>query len=490
MPIPVRLTILLGCAVLPTLRAQSLNDYEPQVREVVLNTDVTQITPKSGPPYTVTGGVFVFRNVKISAGVTVRGTGSRPMLWLVTGDFQLDGELTVRGENAPHVDTLNSANFPSPGGRGNCSGGNGGAGSVSPVGPDPTGQPGFGSGQYPAAGGAGGLMSCNPNCGRGSGGGGGAYATQGDPWYPTKSSGTSFLQQLGSGGPGCLGASGSASRTLPGGNAGARPFTDNIPGNDFFGLAYDVFRNRLIAGELGGLHGGTGGGGGGDRSVAHLCPPLANPNWILDNKGAGGGGGGGVVVICALGRILIGATGRLDADGGDGGGGEPAGSNNQGGGGGGGSGGMVILWSQTHVEVATHGETFANRDYSFAISADGGICRQGAFGGTLIAAKYPPPPGGALWDATPTGGMGGLGVVQFITLPGTNADGTNTVLDDNIHIVQNNVRLVGAHKQRYLAWRGFPDAQGAWVDDLGNPTNIGDREGDIRPTPILLPLLK
>ena len=50
--------------------------------------------------------------------------------------------------------------------------------------------------------------------------------------------------------------------------------------------------------------------------------------------------------------------------------------------------------------------------------------------------------------------------------------------------------LTGAQKQRYLAWRGFPDNNGVWSDDFGNPTNIGKAEGDIRPTPILLPFVR
>ncbi len=54
-------------------------------------------------------------------------------------------------------------------------------------------------------------------------------------------------------------------------------------------------------------------------------------------------------------------------------------------------------------------------------------------------------------------------------------------------IVKSGVPLVGAEKQRYLAWCGFPNAQDVIVDDRGRPTNIGDHEGDLRPTPILMP---
>ena len=70
---------------------------------MILNTDFTQITPVNGPPINVAGGVFQFRNVSISAGVTVKGTGSNPMVWLVTNDFTIDGLLTVQGEDGHWV---------------------------------------------------------------------------------------------------------------------------------------------------------------------------------------------------------------------------------------------------------------------------------------------------------------------------------------------------------------------------------------------------
>ena len=122
----------LGC-VTPLLfaasaRAQTGLDYRPTAQEVVLNTDFTQITPVGAPPINVAGGVFVFRNVTIDAGVTVRGVGSNPMVWVVTGDFVVDGHLSVDGDDGQRVDTLSAPQFPSAGGIGNCSGGNGGRG--------------------------------------------------------------------------------------------------------------------------------------------------------------------------------------------------------------------------------------------------------------------------------------------------------------------------------------------------------------------------
>lgn len=470
--------------------SSTILDYEPTTREVVLNTDFTQIVPKGAPPINVAGGVFSFRNVTIPAGVTVRGTGTRPMVWLVTGDFVVNGELTVSGGNGARVDTLNSANFPTAGGVGVCGGGNGGRGSPNTTKQSPKGEAGFGPGQVPGGGGGGGLLSCVTTCNRGSGGGGGSFATQGDPYYPVKAgANNSFIQQKGGGGFGCRGSSGAASRTLPGGTPGPVAFKDARRDNDFWGSAVDVNRQIRITGELLSPQGGAGGGGGGDRSSQ-----CNNPNWISDAKGGGGGGGAGVLIIKALGTIRVGPSGQIRADGGHGGGGEQAGGNNLGGGGGGGSGGMVVLMAGRSIELHAHGGTYAQRDYDFSVSADGGVGTQGSFGGLSWDKKYPPPAVGSQWDNNPSGGFGGLGVVQLMAPPGQpdpqctgGPDGTNTVLDDNIHIIQGTTRLTGAQKMAYLAWRGFPDDTGKFVDDCGKPTNIGDQEGDIRPAPILMP---
>ncbi len=83
-----------------------------------------------------------------------------------------------------------------------------------------------------------------------------------------------------------------------------------------------------------------------------------------------------------------------------------------------------------------------------------------------------------------------MGVVQLYVPYGTNSDGTNTILDDGLRVFKSGVQVFGQEKQRYIAWRGFPDASGVMVDDSGNPTNIGDGDGDIRPTPVLLPILR
>lgn len=467
-------------------------DYRPSQREVVLSTDFTQIQPFACPPFNVTGGVFVFRDIDIADGVTVRGVGTRPMIWVATGDVRIDGTLCVDGTPGERVTTLASANFPSAGGVGGAAGGRGGNGSPSASGPSMRGQ--FGQGPMIGInlGGHGGRMSCSASCGRASGGGGGAYTTAGDPHYPLPAALLpAFAQREGIGGYGCIGSSGAGSRRLPGGNAGVLAFADSRLDNDFFGVGLNVFRQELVQGELLMPLGGAGGGGGGDASIE--CGP--NPRWLLDAKGGGGGGGGGILIIVAAGKIEIGETGSVTANGGNGGGGEQAGSNNKGGGGGGGSGGMVVLYSLDEVLLHTHGETFANGDFDFAVAADGGIGEQGIFGGSPFEQKYPPPAAGSgQIDANPSGGFGGMGLVQIMTRPGMNADGTNTILDDNITILHQGIPLAAQEKERFLAWRGVQDEALGFIDDFGQPTYAASpateaNEGDIRPAPILLPIL-
>lgn len=475
------------------LRAQL--DYAPVGPEVVLNTNFTQIQPTQGPPINVVGGVFVFRNVTINQGVRVRGVGTNPMIWLVTGNFIVNGELSVDGSDGAQVWTLNSANFPVLGGIGGAGGGNGGAGTPSAFQRDQQGQDGFGPFGALNVGGGGGLLACITGLGRGSGGGGGAFATAGDPFYPTLGGpGTSFQQQVGIGGQGGDGPSGSPGRAiLPGGRAGLIPFLDSNAGNDFFGAAYDFASGRVIQGELQTLTGGQGGGGGGDLSHNFSCS-LVDPQFANDASGGGGGGGGGCLVIAAHGAIVVGPTGRVTANGGNGGGGEQAGSCNRGGGGGGGSGGMLVLASATAVGLFVKGETYTNNDYDFVLSADGGVCTTGSFGQPVVAGKYPPngqsvpPTFGTNYDSAPLGGFGGMGVIQLITPFGNNADGTNTRLDDGILLVRNGNLLFGAEKQRFLGWRGYPNALGVRVDDNGVPLPNGRRDGDIRPAPILIPM--
>jgi hypothetical protein len=506
-------------------------EYEPTATEVVLNTAFTQITPKAGLPFTVSGGVFNFKNVRIPSGVNVIGQGPNPMVWLCNGSFVVEGTLSVRGGNGARVDTLQAANFAKAGGIGVCGGGNGGDGTPSATLRDLRGGTGRGPLQVPGKGGRGGYNSCFSGCytgsgydgsGGGSGGGGGTLATQGDPFYrgtvPTTinpnvppTANTSFQQVRGFGGSGCSGASGSRSAFLNGGEPGDLVFVDSRTDNNYWGSAIKLSPtgNLRITGELTVPMGGGGGGGGGDTVYPTPSCSLTSPDPRNDFSGGGGGGGGGVLIVKALGEIVVTATGKIIADGGHGGGGEQAGACGEAGGGGGGSGGMVVLMSATRIVLHAHGSAAQNRytygqtslgqnDYDFAISADGGVCTTGTFGSVLVTGKYPASGQtmtvGTTYDGEPLGGLGGLGIVQLMVPPGDNSlDGTNTRLDDNIRVLRTTtsgalVELTGTDKRAILGWRGFPNANGQFVDDFNVPTNIGNNEGDIRPSPILMPV--
>ena len=129
------------------------------------------------------------------------------------------------------------------------------------------------------------------------------------------------------------------------------------------------------------------------------------------------------------------------------------------------------------------------------VSADGGVCTTGAFGAVNVQDKYRANGqtmiAGTSYDTEPLGGLGGMGIVQLMVPPGENlTDGTNTRLDDNVQFLNPGslTEINGAGKRQLLAWRGFPDQTGTFVDDAGNPTNIGNNEGDIRPAPTLMPV--
>ncbi len=469
-------------------------EYAPIQREIILNTNSTEITPVGLPPINVTGGVFRFKRVTIPAGVKVQGTGSNPMVWLVNGDFTVNGILSVDGGEGTTVSGLGAANQAVPGGSGNCGGGDGGDGSPETDTVSAFGSPGNGANQVVGQGGGAGRLGCE-GCVRGSGGGGGSFATQGDPHFPVGEK-VPIKQLVGTGGNGCAGEQGSPLRFLPGGDPAATPFLDRRKDNDFWGSGVDLFRGIRVQGELQTPRGGSGGGSGGDRSLTG-CNPVGQ-NFISNSRGGGGGGGAGVLIVKALGKITVGAQGRISANGGHGGGGQAAGSNNEGGAGGAGAGGMVILQSGAGIDIFVHTSstlsraTYGEGDASFAISADGGISKQGSFFSTVTVEDKYSTPVELAWDNRPTGGIGGMGLVQLMVPPGPDADGTGNRLDDNIRFVfqdaaGDTIEVAPQRKKELLAWRGWPNEEGILVDDLGNPTDIGDQEGDIRPSPIMLP---
>ena len=490
-------------------------EFEPTAPMTVLNTNFTLVEPKNGSPYNVSGGVFNFRSVNIPAGRTVQGTGTNPMVWLVSETFEVSGTLSVRGGDGQRVNTSGNANIAKAGGAGVCGGGDGGAGSPSTTERDIAGAPGNGPLQAAEQGGRGGTLSFAAGCGRGSGGGGGSLSTQGDPGFKQeiRPAGTEpigqgnppplnpfaiFPQQTGAGGQGCSGLPGTVTRNLEGGVPGPTVFIDARTDNDFWGVGVRFDTSLRITGELSVPIGGGGGGGGGDLSYNNSST-VEDPNFENDSSGGGGGGGGGVLIVKALEEITIYEGGKITADGGSGGGGEPSSSSTRGGGGGGGAGGMVILMSAKGIEIqAASGNgldyTYEDNDYDFAISADGGVCVTGS-APPVVPGKYPASGTNIgqsyvdTYDASPLGGFGGMGIVQLMVPPGdTNSDNTNTILDDNIRVFTGGLEAVGQAKIDLLSWRGYPNSFGVGVDDQGQPVNPLDKdEGEIRPRPYLLP---
>jgi hypothetical protein len=363
----------------------------------------------------------------------------------------IDGTLTVKGGDGEGAVAINSANVPTAGGVSNAGGGRGGAGSTNTTDSTAQGETGYGPRDVVGAGGEGGNISCGPiQAGFiGAGGGGGSFATQGDADF--YAFGTEDIV-LGIGGKG----NGSQGE-VEGGRVGPLVFTDENPNNNFWGRQVDSSGSVEI-GELAAPRGGNGGGAGGDRTSAASC--FAGPaSYFNDERGGGGGAGGGVLIIKALGKIEVTSTGRISADGGHGGGGEPNASNKEAGGGGGGSGGMVILMSASKIEIWQHANQWKSPtfDSRFAITADGGI---GA-SAPVRTEKYDPANSGE----DNRGGFGGMGVVQLMAPPGTDADGTGNVQDDNIEMLNS----VGN------PYTGTPKTD--WL-----------YQGDIRPRPYVMPV--
>jgi hypothetical protein len=481
---------------------EGVGDWSPHGTETLLRTDVQTLQYEYGAARTFEGGVLHMKNLHIHAGQVVRGTGPNPLVLVVDGDAVIDGLLSVSGADAQQ---FLLGQYRGPGDWSLPGSGSGGSGGTAVV-PGPTGGPGGSNGGHlpatasleatvdgsspsaaPGAGGIGGPHGCD-DCTRSAGGGGGSMATAGDPWFPSPAgSGTQFVQRRGDGGYGCSGNSGAISRILAGGSAGEGVFRNADANDDCWGEVYVPWLGQRRTGELPNPVGGAGGGTGGSYPWDGTC--TTTPFFY---RGADGGGGAGVIVLQVRGTLTVGPTGHIEANGGNG-------TrrlyyySDEIGGGGAGAGGMIVLMAGRAIVLHAHGETFANRDYDFALSADGGICRPGARSSLVLPSKYPangsPTFSGSTYDFEPLGGFGGLGVIQLMVPPGSdNADGTNTVLDDAITIVRNGIPLQGTEKQRFLGWRGFQSEYGIYLDDFGMPTDTIGGQGDMRPDPLLMPV--
>lgn len=452
-------------------------DYRPTSATNILNTDFARLAPSNGLPFDVVGGVFRINDLVVKEGVSVRGVGTNPMVWLASGDVRIDGHLHVDGGNGAQVDGLLGANYPVAGGQAGCGGGNGGRGSPSTTSTSPRGGNGAGPRQAVDGGGQGGSLACGSFSAFGAGGGGGSHVQQGD---------ADFVRVFGADARASgRGGNGQGSRATPGGDAGPRVVSDARDDNDFWGRTLDENGNALL-GELRAPVGGAGGGGGGHRTSSPSCD--SGTRFGSDSKG----GSAGVLIVRALGRITIGPRGRISANGGSGGGGQSAGTSRQGGGGAGGSGGSggMIVLEAPKIIIYQHGDRWANRDTRFAIEADGGV----GLDSFTRRRKY-------LRGGRPnSGGFGGMGLIQLMTPAGDDSDQTGNRLDDNIVVldandvelpktpllvdgdIRPNPRLLPASFGRFSAWSSRYVSTGASVRRIVDATvDAGARATTTRP---------
>ncbi len=412
--------------------------------------DTTQTALIGGPGFVPTqsrvmsGGVIEARDVHIGGHAVLRANGPNPLVILATGDVTIDGMIDVSGFDGPspsipyvfrgpgdgfaeawtmHLRTPNSAPVT-------CGGGAGG-GDWPTMSSWPThGGAGGGAFGLVGSGGEGGAAGWATTTlesdRRGGGGGGGRFGPD-----QLAASGALFDQSaIGlDAEPGFANAQGAHSAMgtpYPlGGAVGTSPFVDIDPNDDFFGAALDEVDGSRTLGELIRPWAGAGGGRGGDACQGTSFPPESG---TIHEIGGGGGGGGGSLRIIALGRITIGATGRIVARGGFGGGGSNSiYLNRVGGAGGGGSGGHVILESARQVVFVA--QVPATQRAITATGGQGGAGKDN-IGGARSEQSHTSAETTALLDACPpgyptsganackghvngAGGDGGPGVIQI-----------------------------------------------------------------------------
>lgn len=338
---------------------------------------------------TIVNGRFDVRNLRIETGGRLVAIGPNPLRIQATGRVDILGELSVAGNDASNVATLNTGHQPEPGAAGNAGGGAGGTASYLTTTSTPKGGDGFGPFMAPNLGGRGGdsgFATGSTVNRRPGGGGGGRFGL-------TAAGGVGLTVEPGNDGHPNSTSAITFTKPARGGLVGSAPFIDEASNNDFLGTLFLAGTGELIVGELKAVYAGGGGGAGGD-SIPNASFPSSPWSPASDDKGAGGGGGAGGLQILALDDILIG--GRILADGGRGAAGE--GLDNAGGGSGGGSGGHVVLQG--------------NR-IDFTGSSSDAIDARGGRGG---------PGQGGSFDSVAAGGDGGPGIIQIhatqLVLPG------------------------------------------------------------------------
>lgn len=273
---------------------------------------------------TETYPVLYFQSFILEGGWQIRPTGSRPLVIKVQGNMVINGVIDCSGEDGESLST--NVNNIAKGGRGVCSGGDGGDGGS--VARSPT------SGKKGGLNVSGGTAGPTTDLAMGQGGGGGgAYGDVGGGKNPKD-------------GDDSMGSSG---------------------GNKGIHLSDDAFNEK----------GAGSGGGGGSAFVT---------NTDKDSSGGSGGAGGGVIDIVALGNVTIGVNGKILAYGGSGGG--DATGLRAGGGGGGGGGSISLFAAGDIVNDGLIDANLGSGGVTSAI--DGGDGGDGGNGRTWISDKFVP----------------------------------------------------------------------------------------------------
>lgn len=363
-----------------------LGDFEPQVREFVLNTDL-QVFPAdvtlSGREERVTNGEFHFASFRIPSGTTVRVVGSNPLRLFVRGAVEIAGELQLAAPDQPVHSYISLTG--QPGGRGGAGGAAGGRGA----------DRGNGLGNQPQFNGQDGsavvLSLLHPYRQQSLATGG-----KGSSQFPTDGLNTSVKfdgwqnfaspQLAAGGGGGAFRGAGSNGVALFNGTNPPRDLGPSAPGGTAFDLL-DATRFPLPPNNPGTrnleffLVGGAGGGGGGSDPHFSFQPT------VIWRSGSGGAGGGGAVAVRAGADIAVAPSGTIWADGGSCPKAPPNGAHTAPGGGG--SGGAILLQ-----------QGGANPSQLGLLSVPGGI-------GGIVDDRQ------SIWAVHTVGGNGGSGLARL-----------------------------------------------------------------------------
>jgi hypothetical protein len=269
--------------------------------------------------------VYNFRSVHIPGGVTVRVGKSligpeRPAKIVALKDIRVDGILTVSGTDGQDGES-STYTASMPGAAGGVAGPGGGDGASAYAGSD--------------------VINVPSQDGEDvdQGGGGGKGGSSGTYYYSSGSYSRGYSYAGGGGGGG--------SRE-PGedGNGGGYTYDNSFNGKGGDGGKSTVQRGYPENVER---EPNVGGGGGGAGGKGFYYYKSGSYSYSYNDNGGAGGGGGGAISVQSAGSVIVGQSGQILADGGDGGR-SSVNSYYYGGAGGGGAGGSILIRATREVK--------------------------------------------------------------------------------------------------------------------------------------------